>query len=44
MVDLTMLLNTNGPQNAVEIMQIGKVGKDMTRYACGVFIVVNYGP
>jgi hypothetical protein len=44
MLDLTMLLNTNGPKNAIEIMQIGKVGKDMVRYVCGIFIVVNYGP
>lgn len=44
MLDLTMVLNTNGPKNALEIMQIGKPGKDMVRYVCGIFIVVNYGP
>ena len=44
MIDLTMQLNTNGPKNAIEIMQIAKVGKDIVKYACAIYIVVNYGP
>jgi hypothetical protein len=44
MLDLTMLLNTNGEKNAIEIMQIGKPGKDIVRYVCGIFIVMNFTP
>ena len=44
MIDLTMLLNGSGPKNVIEIMQILKPGKDMVKYACGIFIVMNFDP
>ena len=44
MVDITMLLNGSAIKNVIEIMQIMKPDKDPHKYACAIFIVVNYDP
>ncbi len=44
MLDLTVLLNSMVPRNIIEIMQIAKHDKDPFKYACGIFIVMNFDP